>query len=114
MSKLVIFDISSSTHPSKLPISNAWVIDSLDLPRFRINKDTFRNRWTHLQDIEIEVDDTQEISILIGADFPQLHVSQDVRIGKENEPIAILTPLGWVLMGEQDKPHSQRNRKPKQ
>ena len=37
----------------------------------------------HLQDLLIEVDNSKEISILIGADFPFLHLSHNVRIGKE-------------------------------
>ena len=37
--------------------------------------------------------------ILIGADFPHLHLNHNIRIGKETEPKVILTPLGWVLKG---------------
>ena len=36
---------------------------------------------------------------MIGADYPHLHISQDVQIGNDDEPIAISTPLGWVLLG---------------
>ena len=39
------------------------------------------------------------MSILIGADYPHLHISQDVRIGNDDESIAISTPLGWVFLG---------------
>ena len=94
--KFVNFYIFSPLHPSKIPISNAWVVENLDLPRFKINKNTIKKEWKHLQDLPIEVDNNKEISILIGADFPHLHLSRNVRIGKETEPI--LTPLGWVLM----------------
>ena len=72
-------------------------------PRFvvevKINKNTIKKEWRHLQNLPIEVDNSKEISILIGPDFPHLHLTRSVRIGKETEPIAILTPLGWVLMG---------------
>ena len=33
----------------------------------------------HLQDVQIEVDNSQEISILIGADYPYLHKNRDRR-----------------------------------
>ena len=36
---------------------------------------------------------------MIGADYPHLHISQDVQICNDDEPIAISTPLGWVLLG---------------
>ena len=86
-------------HASKIPIANAWLVENLDLPRFKINKNTIKQEWKHLQDLPIEVDNSKEISILIGADFPHLHLSRNVRIGKETEPIAILTPLEWVSVG---------------
>ena len=31
--------------------------------------------------------------------MPTLHIRQEIRKGKPNEPIAIKTILGWVLMG---------------
>ena len=89
-------------HASKIPIANAWLVENLDLPRFKINKNTIKQEWKHLQDLPIEVDNSKEISILIGADFPHLHLSRNVRIGKETEPIAILTPLEWVSVGGQE------------
>ena len=36
---------------------------------------------------------------MIGADYPHLHIRQDVRIGNDFEPTAISTLLGWVLLG---------------
>ena len=38
----------------------------------------------------MEVDNSQEIPILIGADYPHLHISQDVQIGNNDEPIAMV------------------------
>ena len=99
MSKLVDFQVSSLSYPPKIQISNAWLVENLDLLRFKINSNTINKQWNHLQDIQIEVDNSQEISILIGADYPHLHISKDVRIGNDNEPIAISTLLGWVLLG---------------
>ena len=31
--------------------------------------------------------------------MPQLHLQEDNRIGKTNDPIAVKTTLGWALMG---------------
>ena len=99
MSKLVKFQISSPSHPSKILILNSCVVEHLDLPRFKINSNTINKQWNHLQDVQIEVDDSQEILIVIGADYPHLHMSQDVQIGNDDKPIAISTLLGWVLLG---------------
>ena len=71
----------------------------LDFPCLTINSNTINKQLNHLQDVQFEVDSPQEISILIGADYPHLHISQDVRIGNDDEPIAISTLLIWVLLG---------------
>ena len=31
--------------------------------------------------------------------MPQLHLQEDTRTGETNDPIAVKTTLGWVLMG---------------
>ena len=81
------FQVSPLSHPPKILISNAWLVENLDLLRFKINSNTINKQWNHLQDIQIEVDNSQEISILIGVDYPHLHVSQDVRLGNDDEPL---------------------------
>ena len=40
----------------------------------------------------------QIIFILIGADIPELHICYHVRQGQKNQPVALLTLLGRVLM----------------
>ena len=39
------------------------------------------------------------MKVLIGVDFPEALISKDVRVGEPNQPIAVLTPLGWAAMG---------------
>ena len=42
---------------------------------------------------------TEKISILIGADMPELHLYLNYKLGKPSEPVAIETKLGWVIFG---------------
>ena len=58
-----------------------------------------KNDFAHLKDIKLEQLHDKNISILIGADEPDLHLYTENRIGNTNEPVALLTTLGWVLMG---------------
>ena len=87
-SKLVEFSICSSYHPDQIEVKNAWVVDSLNLPSQRISKAEIQRKRSHLRDVPIDVSDT-DISILIGADLPHLHVCHDVISGNQNEPIAM-------------------------
>ena len=36
---------------------------------------------------------------MIGADFPKLHIHKDVRYISDEDPCAVKTELGWVLLG---------------
>ena len=48
-SKLVNFSVLSNFHPSCIEISNAWVVDNLNLPSYKMTKD-----FPHLPDIGLE------------------------------------------------------------
>ena len=48
-----------------------------------------------------------EISLLIGADIPHLHISLDVISGDKNDTIDVLTKLGWVIMGVKSTAHKK-------
>ena len=54
--------------------------------------------WPHLRDIKIPTNN-YDVTVVIGADMSQLHLQEDTRIGKTNDPIAVKTTLDWVLMG---------------
>ena len=71
------------------------------MPRFKINSNTINKEWNHLLDVQIQLDSSHEISVLVCAGFQCFRISQDVRIVNDNETIAILTPLGWVEKVEQ-------------
>ena len=97
-SKLVDFEISSITSPTSVHVKNAWIVDSVKLPSQRINTDKLTNCYKHFAGIQFTpFDKSSEISVLIGADNPMLHMHTDVRVGKENEPVALKTKLGWVI-----------------
>ena len=96
-SKLVNLGISSNSHSEKFRIKNAWVVNSMKFPPKCLN---LKHSYSHLIDIDfsnIYVD--SDISILIGADNAILHLYTDIRVGNENEPVALKTKLGWVIFG---------------
>ena len=98
VSRLANFSLSSKHHPNQLEVKNAWFVDTLNLPQQKVAPNDIKNRWPHLKDIPFETSD-KEISVLIGADLPQLHINYDVRVGENDHPVGMLTKLGWVLLG---------------
>ena len=101
-SKLVLFLVSSPSHPDPFKMNNVWVVDNLKLPKQKINIEGLKGSYQHLCDLDFTSADDNDATILIGADFPQLHLYRDIKIGKGHEPIAIPSTLGWVLLGGKD------------
>ena len=99
-SKLVNLNISSNSNPEKSKIKNAWVVNSMKLPPKCFNLDKVKHSYSHLTHIGFSnIDADGAISILIGADNPMVHLYTDIRVGNENEPVALKTELGWVIFG---------------
>ena len=88
-SKLVNFSISNGSHPGKISVKNAWIIENFNLPPNKIDNAEIKDKWPHLKDVQLNFSNTRDVSILIGADMPTLHISQEIRKGKPNDPIAI-------------------------
>ena len=107
--KLVNFSICSDIHPEKVQIENAWVVEHLNFPKHEINPDHLRSKFSHLKDVDFHLSDVDNVSILIGADIPELHICYNIRQGPKNQPIVQLTLLGWVLMGGIDSKATQIN-----
>ena len=57
------------------------------------------NRFAHLKGIPFSSIPRATVTLLIGADSPELFCVREVRKGMRGQPIAINTPLGWSLLG---------------
>ena len=66
-----------------------------------------QNTFDHLQDIQIPKICASEVTILIGANAPDVFLQLEVRKGNPSQPYAIKTILGWSLLGnttERERP----------
>ena len=98
-SKLVNFSVSSNSYPERVNISIAWVVKNLTIQTRRLDTKNIAAKYPYLEDIPIDTHTPSQTSILIGADQPHIHLYTDVRKRNPNEPIALQTTLGWVIMG---------------
>ena len=97
-SKEVQVQISRQDNDSRATVS-AFVIPQVTRSIETIDWNATKYQWPHLNDIEFASPADSNIDILIGIDSPELHAVMDERRGQEGEPIARLTPLGWVCFG---------------
>ena len=98
-SEVVNFEISSNTTEKKTIIKNAWAVNNLNIPIQKRNVNELKRKYKHLRDLDIATLNRKDVTVLIGMDVPLLHLHHDARVGKDDEPIAVLTELGWVVCG---------------
>ena len=80
----------------RIKFKNVWVVDELNLMPYKINEN-FHKQFEHLKDIHFNTS-SSDVSLLIGADMPELHLPNEIRKGNKNEPVGIKLVLGWVLL----------------
>ena len=68
---------------------------------YKINQN-FHKQFEHLKDIHFDTS-SSDVSLLIGADMPELHLPNEIRKGNKNEPVGIKLVLGWVLLSGNNK-----------
>ena len=100
-SKLVNFPLSSKLRPMRIKFENVWVVNELNLMPYKINQN-FHKQFEHLKDIHFNTS-SSDVSLLIGADMPELHLPYEIRKGNKNEPVGIKLVLCWVLLGGNNK-----------
>lgn len=82
-------------------VEHAYVLDTLTarLPRISLPV----HAWPHTQDLQL-ADPTffhsQRVDMILGADLLAQVILPEMRIGRENEPIAQRTVFGWMLSGK--------------
>ena len=98
-SKLVDFAILSNHHLQKIQITKAWSIPNLSIQHTSCITQQPQERYQHLQRIDTPSISLSDITVLTGADMPQLLIHEEYKTGKGNEPYGVCTEVGWVLMG---------------
>ena len=92
-SNLLRFSLSSPSHPQYTTVTNAWVVEELDIPTPTFSLHHLSSQYSHLSNVPF-TPLTEKISILNGADMPKLHLHFNYKLGRPSEPVAIETKLG--------------------
>ena len=80
----------------KLRIEDIRIVERLNVKPF---KPSDLSRWPHLFGISIPEIDEDEVTVLIGANIPEVQVHEESRTGRIGEPYAVRTILGWAILG---------------
>ena len=93
----------------RIKFENVWAVDKLNLMPYKINQN-FQKQFEHLKDIHFDTS-SSDVSLLIGAGMPELHLPNEIRKGNENEPVGIELVLGLILLDESNKEKYSLNSK---
>ena len=63
------------------------------------NVESLKETYTYLKDINLPNIEPTDVTLVIGADFPELVLHEKHIAGKLGALYVIKTKLGWVLMG---------------
>ena len=102
--KVVDFKVTSSDHSSCIQLRNVFVVDHIPV---RMAPMCSRS-YAHLADLPIR--NGNAIDILLGQDNSEALLPLEVRKGREGEPFAVRTILGWSLNGP-SRAHTSPNSK---
>ena len=92
-SQMVEFEVASRFNSRTTSMNNVRVIDSIPVQTASCDV----SNYPHLEGLHCPGD--VQVDILIGQDYPALLKPIDVRSGREDEPFAVLSTLGWTLNG---------------
>ena len=100
-SRKVSFHVGAIDGPEtgvQITVEEAWKIPQLNLKPQRVNRALMQD-FLHLTDIVIPEVDSEDMTILLGANVLEAILQHDVRRGRPGQSVAILTAFGWTLGG---------------
>ena len=103
--ELIISDLDKE---NLFVLPNVFSVDKIPVKPNKIRNKNILD-MPHLQDISFKELGGAEVSVLIGADVPEMFCIRSYRKGTHGGPTAIETPLGWSLLGPSLSPSFTTN-----
>ncbi|XP_062714191.1 uncharacterized protein LOC134290969 [Aedes albopictus] len=90
----------------RFELSGVRTVEALELPYQSLNVEVLQEKYKHLRSIPVESYNRVQPRILIGVKHANVSLVRRCREGKEGEPIAVKTHLGWTIFGACSKQES--------
>ena len=96
--------------PTSVKLARCYTREFIPVERDHIPSRKTAEAWPHLQDIANQIPALQdcEVGMLIGYNCPQALAPKETVIGSAAEPYAVLTELGWSIVGSQERQVDQQ------
>ena len=80
------------------PKLSVWLVNNLDIPYKKYDTSEIKQKYPQFNGIEFPQLKDLDVTIFIGTDHADLLLHREFRVGRDGEPMAVKTKLGWVLM----------------
>ena len=97
--KLVDLEVQDVSQSYSSKMCRVMTRESLNISSESYIASAALSSWPHLADLEMPTTERNQVDLLIGQDHSELLVPLEVRTGKDKEPFAIRTHLGWAVNG---------------
>ena len=104
----VSFYIEPIDGTEKIDVDHAWTVKEIPVSNENIPTQNLINRFPHLEGLHFPEVQEKEVTVLIGANIPQVFWTLEERRGSYKEPVAVRSPLGWTLIGPTGQRTSSR------
>ena len=89
---------------TELTLPNTYTRETIPGSDHLIPSPDLLGQWPHLHQVaeQIDYDKSLKVGLLIGANCSSALLPKEVRAGKDSEPFAIRTTIGWAVTGGHD------------
>jgi len=107
-SKMCELVVSDMDRQSSFILPKVFSVDSIPVKPNAVSSKSL-SKMPHLRDISLKELRGAKVSLLIGADMPEMFCIKNFRKGPRGMPVAIETPVGWSLLGPSLSPSVNTN-----
>ncbi|XP_055612169.1 uncharacterized protein LOC129758643 [Uranotaenia lowii] len=100
-SKRVAIELRSINAKQGFKLGNVRTVNELKLPRQSLDYDEMQKHYPHLRGLPVESYDDVSPGIIIGIEHVHLLTQLKIREGRQGEPVAVKTRIGWCVFGKQ-------------
>ena len=98
--KVTSFTVHNLFETLTMKVKNALVSDLLGTDRDKPPNNEITERYPHLKDVHFTKLRNPAVRLILDAKHAHSWLPKDVRIGRTTQPVAVLSKLGWYLIGD--------------
>ncbi|XP_055589065.1 uncharacterized protein LOC129741367 [Uranotaenia lowii] len=97
--RIMEFEIAGTSETRRHKLSEVYTVESLDLPEQSLYFNSMSQEYPHLQGLPVKSYECAVPRLLIGLSNAHLLMTLKAREGRQGQPVATKTRIGWSIFG---------------